>query len=139
MSVRRRQPTASAPSSHTDPHTATHPSAIASLRPIQRPRITALPTPSVDPYPHVAAAPEALTMAHKALYKVSEAMVLLSMSRTVIYEQIRAGRLRTVTQGRARLVPKGAIAEYVALLGVYVTHFVIQRVKEAVSNDRHGL
>ena len=55
-------------------------------------------------------------MADKALYRVSEAMVLLSMSRTVIYEQIRSGRLRTVKQGRARLVPAGAIAEYVALL-----------------------
>ncbi|MET7424211.1 DNA-binding protein [Dactylosporangium sp. NPDC005555] len=43
-------------------------------------------------------------------------MALLSMSRTVIYEQIRAGRLRTVTQGRARLVPDSAISEYVALL-----------------------
>jgi excisionase family DNA binding protein len=43
-------------------------------------------------------------------------MQLLSMSRTVIYEQIRAGRLRTVRQGRTRLVPATAIAEYVALL-----------------------
>ncbi len=52
----------------------------------------------------------------KALYRIPEAMRLLSMSRTVIYQQIRAGRLRTVTQGRARLIPAGAIAEYVALL-----------------------
>ncbi|MER7278851.1 helix-turn-helix domain-containing protein [Dactylosporangium sp. NPDC000244] len=52
----------------------------------------------------------------KALWKIPEAMALLSMSRTVIYEQIRAGRLRTVTQGRSRLVPASAIAEYVALL-----------------------
>ncbi|MDQ4031367.1 MAG: helix-turn-helix domain-containing protein [Actinomycetota bacterium] len=43
-------------------------------------------------------------------------MQLLSMSRSVIYEQIRAGRLRTVNQGRSRLVPKVAIAEYVNLL-----------------------
>ena len=55
-------------------------------------------------------------MADKALYRVSEAMVLLSMSRTVIYEQIRSGRLRTVKQGRTRLIPASAIAEYVALL-----------------------
>ncbi|WP_426505416.1 helix-turn-helix domain-containing protein [Dactylosporangium sp. McL0621] len=52
----------------------------------------------------------------KALYRIAEAMELLSLSRTVIYEQIRAGRLRTVTQGRTRLVPSGAIADYVALL-----------------------
>ncbi|WP_327011637.1 helix-turn-helix domain-containing protein [Dactylosporangium sp. NBC_01737] len=52
----------------------------------------------------------------RVLYRVPEAMELLSMSRTVIYEQIRAGRLRTVHQGRARLVPASAIADYVALL-----------------------
>jgi excisionase family DNA binding protein len=50
------------------------------------------------------------------LYHVSEAVVLLSMSRTVIYEQMRAGRLRSVHQGRARLIPATAIAEYVAPL-----------------------
>jgi excisionase family DNA binding protein len=43
-------------------------------------------------------------------------MQLLSLSRTVIYEQIRAGRLRSVRQGRARLIPADAIADYVALL-----------------------
>lgn len=52
----------------------------------------------------------------KALWKIPEAMEQLSISRTVIYEQIRAGRLRTVKQGRARLVPDSAISEYVALL-----------------------
>lgn len=50
------------------------------------------------------------------LYRIPEAMMLLSMSRSVLYEQIRAGRLRTVCQGRARLIPAGAIADYVALL-----------------------
>jgi excisionase family DNA binding protein len=52
----------------------------------------------------------------KALYRVCEAMRLLSMSRTVIYEQLRTGRLRSVRQGRARLIPATAIADYVALL-----------------------
>jgi len=52
----------------------------------------------------------------KALYKVPEAMTLLSLSRTVIYEQIRSKRLRTVTVGKSRRVPANAIAEYVALL-----------------------
>ncbi|SNT30101.1 DNA binding domain-containing protein, excisionase family [Asanoa hainanensis] len=52
----------------------------------------------------------------KAMYRIPEAMRLLSLSRSVIYEQIRAGRLRTVTQGRTRLVSATAIAEYVALL-----------------------
>jgi excisionase family DNA binding protein len=52
----------------------------------------------------------------KYLYKIPEAMQLLSMSRSVIYEQLRAGRLRSVKQGRARLVPAVAIQEYVQLL-----------------------
>jgi excisionase family DNA binding protein len=43
-------------------------------------------------------------------------MVVLSMSRSAIYEQIRSGRLRPVTQGRRRLIPASAIAEYIALL-----------------------
>ena len=52
----------------------------------------------------------------KQLYRIVDAMVVLSMSRSVIYEQIRSGRLRSVTQGRARLIPASAIADYIALL-----------------------
>ncbi|MFC6015524.1 helix-turn-helix domain-containing protein [Plantactinospora solaniradicis] len=52
----------------------------------------------------------------KALYRVSEAMALLSMSRTVIYEQMRAGRLRYVRQGTDRRIPASAITDYVLLL-----------------------
>jgi excisionase family DNA binding protein len=52
----------------------------------------------------------------KALYRVPEAMRLLSLSRSVIYHQLRTGRLRSVKQGNARLIPAEAIAEYVALL-----------------------
>jgi excisionase family DNA binding protein len=52
----------------------------------------------------------------KQLYRVPEAMTVLALSRSVIYELIRSGRLRTVTQGRARLIPATAIADYVALL-----------------------
>lgn len=55
-------------------------------------------------------------MAPPALYRVPEACALLRLSRSVIYEQIRAGRLRTVRQGTARRVPASAITEYVALL-----------------------
>jgi excisionase family DNA binding protein len=50
------------------------------------------------------------------LYRIPEAMRLLSMSRSVIYEQIRAGRLRSVSQGRTRLIPARAIQAYIALL-----------------------
>ena len=52
----------------------------------------------------------------KALYRVQEAVRLLSMSRSAIYNQIRAGRLRSVKEGSTRLIPADAIAEYVALL-----------------------
>jgi excisionase family DNA binding protein len=62
----------------------------------------------------VVSVPVAVPARH--LYRISEAMRLLSMSRSVIYEQIRSGRLRSVRQGRARLIPAQAIQEYVALL-----------------------
>jgi excisionase family DNA binding protein len=55
-------------------------------------------------------------MSTKALYRVDEAMALLSLKRSVIYEQLRCGRLRSVHEGRTRLIPAAAIAEYVALL-----------------------
>jgi excisionase family DNA binding protein len=43
-------------------------------------------------------------------------MVVLSLGRSSIYEQIRSGRLRSVTQGRSRLIPASAIDEYIKLL-----------------------
>ena len=58
----------------------------------------------------------AIQLPGKQLYRVADAMGLLSMSRSLIYEQIRSGRLRSVTQGRMRLIPASAIADYVALL-----------------------
>lgn len=50
------------------------------------------------------------------LYRVPEAMRLLGQSRSSIYELIRSGRLRSVKEGRTRLVPSTAIREYIALL-----------------------
>ncbi|WP_037363507.1 helix-turn-helix domain-containing protein [Amycolatopsis orientalis] len=50
------------------------------------------------------------------LYTIPEAMQLLSMSRSVVYEQMRAGRLLSVKQGRARLIPAKAIQQYVEQL-----------------------
>jgi excisionase family DNA binding protein len=52
----------------------------------------------------------------RALYGVPEAMALLNLSRTQIYELIRSRRLVTVTQGRRRLVPAASISAYVKLL-----------------------
>ena len=52
----------------------------------------------------------------KQLYRVADVMVVLSLGRTAIYEQIRSGRLRSVTEGRTRLIPASAISEYIKLL-----------------------
>jgi excisionase family DNA binding protein len=57
-------------------------------------------------------------MPTRALYTVAEAVVLLSMSRSQVYELIRLGRLGTVSEGRSRRVPADAITEYVNLLKV---------------------
>jgi excisionase family DNA binding protein len=62
------------------------------------------------------AVPERGQLAEPVLYRVTNAMRVLSMSRTVIYDLIRTGRLRTVKQGRTRLIPASAITDYVALL-----------------------
>jgi excisionase family DNA binding protein len=43
-------------------------------------------------------------------------MIMLSLGRTVVYELLRSGRLRSVKEGRTRLIPAQAIADYVALL-----------------------
>ena len=50
------------------------------------------------------------------LYRVKDAMRLLNLSRTVVYELMQTGRLRSVQQGRARLITAEAIREYIALL-----------------------
>jgi excisionase family DNA binding protein len=55
-------------------------------------------------------------MIDRELYRVTEAMTLLSLSRSVIYEQLRCGRLRSVHVGRTRLIPAAAIVDYIALL-----------------------
>ena len=55
-------------------------------------------------------------MTSRELYRVGEVMALLSLSRSVLYKELRCGRLRSVHVGRTRLIPAAAIAEYVALL-----------------------
>jgi predicted DNA-binding transcriptional regulator AlpA len=64
--------------------------------------------------PELARVPTVVPERH--LYRIPEAMVLLSMSRSVIYEEIRAGRLKTVKRGTSRFVPALAINAYVELL-----------------------
>ena len=67
-------------------------------------------------YPMTAAVTEPWTTTAQQLYYVHEVVPILRLSRSVIYELIRSGRLRTVKQGRSRRVPASAIADYIALL-----------------------
>ena len=52
----------------------------------------------------------------RLLFRVPEAMAVLSLSRTVIYELLRSGRLRSVHEGRTRLIPAEALRDYVEQL-----------------------
>ena len=60
--------------------------------------------------------PDRTQVSESQLHRVSDAMRLLNLSRTVIYELIRSGRLRSVKQGRSRRIPAAAIRDYIALL-----------------------
>jgi excisionase family DNA binding protein len=48
--------------------------------------------------------------------RVPEAMKVLSLSRTTIYELIRSKRLDSCTEGATRLIPVEAITAYKTLL-----------------------
>lgn len=50
------------------------------------------------------------------LYRVDEAARLLNLSRSVLYEQIRARRIRVVKQGRSTRLSARALQDYVDLL-----------------------
>jgi excisionase family DNA binding protein len=50
------------------------------------------------------------------MYRIRDVVKLTRLSRSVIYEQIRAGRLRTVKQGAATLITAAALDDYVRLL-----------------------
>jgi excisionase family DNA binding protein len=54
----------------------------------------------------------------RVLYRVEEAVLLLGLSRSQLYELIRSGRLQAVTEGRVRLIPAVAIDAYVSLLTI---------------------
>lgn len=66
--------------------------------------------------PTTTADPADRASTHKVLYRIPEVMLLLSMSRTVIYQEMRAGRLHYVRQGTHRRITADAIADYIALL-----------------------
>lgn len=59
---------------------------------------------------------EPIGLAELQMYKVEDVMQVLNLSRTVVFELLRTGRLRSVKEGRSRLIPFSALREYVALL-----------------------
>jgi excisionase family DNA binding protein len=63
-----------------------------------------------------ATTPNSAQISEPQLYRVTEVMRMLGLSRTVVYELIRSGRLRSVKEGRARRITAAAIRAYIALL-----------------------
>jgi excisionase family DNA binding protein len=55
-----------------------------------------------------------LSAIEKLLYRPEEVTGILGLSRASVGTLIRSGHLRSVTVGRLRLIPKDAIAEFVA-------------------------
>ncbi|MEV6501535.1 helix-turn-helix domain-containing protein [Streptomyces prunicolor] len=58
----------------------------------------------------------AVAPAEQLLYRPEEAAKALRIGRSMVYEEIRLGRLQTVRIGRRRLVPPEYISQYVELL-----------------------
>ena len=52
----------------------------------------------------------------RLLLRVDQAGRQLNLGRTVMYELIRSGRLRSVKIGRLRLIPASAVAEFIEAL-----------------------
>lgn len=48
------------------------------------------------------------------LLDVDEASAALSLGRSLVYQEIAAGRLRSLKVNRRRLIPASAIADYIA-------------------------
>lgn len=48
------------------------------------------------------------------LLDIDSAAAMLGIGRSRLYDEIGAGRLRSIKVGRRRLVPAGAIADYIA-------------------------
>ena len=56
------------------------------------------------------------TESEQLLYRVCQAGEVLSLSRSVVFDLMRMGRLRSVKEGRTRLIPLSALRDYVELL-----------------------
>ena len=52
------------------------------------------------------------------LLSIDEAATMLGLGRSKVYAEIQAGRLRSAVVGRRRLIPSGAVADYIAQASV---------------------
>ena len=57
----------------------------------------------------------------KLLYRPKEAAAVLDISRDKLYDLIRAGRISSVKDGRARFITADALSRYVGLLEAEAT------------------
>lgn len=112
----------------------TTPTGIGALRPTERPPESLSPATANVGFPQVVSAqnarqkvaqpiPDAVSTevttippATALLYTIPEVMTLLRISRTQVFAELRRGRLRSVTIGRARRVPAACLNEFVAML-----------------------
>jgi excisionase family DNA binding protein len=59
----------------------------------------------------------AISEAPDRLLDIESASALLGIGRSRLYDEIGAGRLRSIKVGRRRLIPSGAIADFIAADG----------------------
>ena len=52
----------------------------------------------------------------KLAYSITEAMAVIGIGRTMLYEQIKAGNIRIVKVGRRTLITAAAISEWLESL-----------------------
>lgn len=55
-------------------------------------------------------------MDQKLLLTVEEVGRLTGLGRTLLYEKLKSGELRSVTIGRCRRISRGAVEEFIATL-----------------------
>ena len=63
-----------------------------------------------------AAADVLLRPGQPIFYRIPEVMKMLALGRSVVFEQLRTGRLASVRQGRSRRITVFAILKYIELL-----------------------
>jgi excisionase family DNA binding protein len=54
-------------------------------------------------------------MMDKLTYSVPEAAQVLGVGKSTVYQLLQRGKLRSVTVGKRRLVPRAAVLEYLGL------------------------